>query len=183
MAETTATTSAAGSPAGHEATSFWSDPETWVYIPIAIFLVLAVVVGKLPQRITAALDARIAGVRRQLEEARQLRAEAEALLNGARASQAAAARDAEAIIARARTEAQQLVADAEAAATQTIARRTTAAEAKIGAAERAAETELRAEVARKVTAAAAALIAAKSDDKVQEKLADDAIAGLERRLH
>jgi F-type H+-transporting ATPase subunit b len=183
MAETTATTEALGAAHPAEPTLLGMEAETWVYISIAIFLVLAVFVGKLPQRIAQALDERIAGVKRQLEEAKQLRAEAEALLNGAKASQAAAARDAEAIIARAKTEAQQLVADAEAAATQTIARRSAAAEAKIGASERAAEADLRAEVARQVTAAAAALIAAKADAKVQTKLADDAIAGIDRRLH
>jgi F-type H+-transporting ATPase subunit b len=65
----------------------------------------------------------------------------------------------------------------------TIERRTAAAESKIVAAERAAQAELRADVARRVTAAAATLIAAKSDKALQGRLTDDAIAGLESRLH
>ena len=157
--------------------------ETWVYISIAIFLLLAIVLGKLPQRITGALDDRIAGVRRQLDEAKAVRAEAEALLKAAQASRDAATKDAEAIVARARNEARELVAESEAAAKLTIERRTAAATAKIAAAERSAEGELRAEVARRVTAAAASLIAARADAGFQAKLADDAIAGLERRLH
>ncbi len=181
MAENTAHTEV---PGGHEVEPpFLQNPETWVYFSILTFLLLAVFVGKLPQRITQALDDRIAGVRRQLDEAKAIRAEAEALLRGAEASRAAAVRDAEAIVTRAQAEARELIAETEAAARLTIERRTTAAEAKIAGSERAAEGDLRAEVARRVTAAAAALIAAKADAGVQARLADDAIAGLERRLH
>ncbi len=157
--------------------------ETWVYVSIAIFLVLAVVVGKLPQQIAAALDARIASVRRQLDEAKALRAEAEALLADAHARAEAAAKDAAAVIARAESEAATLIADREKAAQDTIARRTAAAEARIEAAERSAETALRADVARRVTAAAGALIAERADKAVQDRLTEDAIAGLDRRLH
>ncbi len=157
--------------------------ETWVYISISIFLLLAVFVGKLPHRIVAALDERIAAVRRELAEAKAVRAEAEALLADANAQRAAAETDARAIVARAHTEAAELVAEAEKAAAQTIERRTVAAEAKITVAERAAEASLRADVARRVTAAATALIAARTDGAMQAKLTDEAIAGLERRLH
>lgn len=183
MAETTTATTQVPGGEHAEPTLFGMGAETWVYISISIFLLLAVFVGKLPQRITSALDAQIAAVRRQLDEAKAIRAEAEALLRGAQASRDAATRDAEAIVARAQTEARELVAESETSARLTIERRTAAALAKIAAAERAAEGDLRAEVARRVTAAAGALIAAKADAGVQGKLADDAIAGLERRLH
>ncbi len=157
--------------------------ESWVYVSVTIFFVLAIFVGKLPQRITGALDARILAVKRQLDEAREIRAEAEALLADANRRRDAAARDAEAIVARAHAEAAELVAESEKAAAQTIERRTAAAESKIVAAERAAEAELRADVARRVTSAAATLIAAKADKTLQARLTDDAIAGLDRRLH
>jgi F-type H+-transporting ATPase subunit b len=157
--------------------------ESWVYVSVAIFILLAIFVGKLPSLITKALDDRIAGVKRQLDEAKAVRAEAEALLVDANRRRDAATKDAEAIVARAHAEAAELIASSEKAATLTIERRTAAAEAKIAAAERAAEAELRADVARRVTAAAATLIAAKTDKKLAAKLADDAIAGLERRLH
>ncbi len=180
MAETT---TAITEVPGHAEPDFLHNPETWVYLSITVFLLLAVFVAKAPQLIAKALDDRIAAVRRQLDEAKAIRAEAEALLKGAQASRDAATKDAEAIIARAHSEANELVAETENAARLTIERRTAAATAKIAAAERAAEGDLRAEVARRVTAAAAALIAAKADAGVQAKLADDAIAGLERRLH
>ncbi len=166
-----------------EALLLGQNAEFWVYVSMAIFFILAIWLGKLPSRITGALDDRIAAVKRQLDEARNLRAEAEALLADANARREAAGKDAEAIIARARSEASELLAESQKAAALTIERRTAAAEAKIAAAERAAEVDLRAEVARRVTAAAATLIAANTGKALQDRLTDDAIAGLERRLH
>lgn len=157
--------------------------EQWVSVSMLIFFVLAIILGKVPQKIAAALDDRIAGVKRQLDEAKAIRAEAEALLAGAARARDAATVDAAAIVARAESEAAELVNESRKAAELTIERRTAAAEAKIAAAERAAEAELRADVARRVTAAAATLIAANADKTLQARLTDDAITGLERRLH
>ncbi len=176
-------TEVAGEAHHAEETLLGLGAETYVYISISIFFFLAIVLGKLPARIAAALDDRIAGVKRQLDEAKTIRTEAEALLADANARRDAATKDAEAIVSRAKAEAAELVAESEAAAAMTIERRTAAAEAKIAAAERSAEAELRAEVAKRVTAAAGALIAANADKALQAKLTDDAIAGLERQLH
>ncbi len=184
MAEdTTAATLAEGGEAHGEALLMGQGAEFWVYLSVAIFAVLAVVIGKLPSRIAAALDARIAAVKTQLDEAAALRAEAEALLADAEAKTAAAEAEAAAIRARAQTEAAALVAASEAAASEAITRRTAAAEARIAAAERAATAELKADVARQVTAAAAAIITARSDKEMLARLTDDAIAGLDRKLH
>ena len=181
--EAHAGTSVAGESHHEEATLLGFGAEFWVYVSMAIFFALAIIVGKLPGRITAALDSRIDGVKRQLDEAKAVRAEAEALLADANARREAATKDAAAILARAHSEAEELIASSEKAATLTIERRTAAAHAKIGAAERAAEADLRAEVARRVTAAAATLIAANTDKTLAAKMTDDAISGLERRLH
>ncbi len=181
--KTHAGTAAPGAEHHEEALLLGQGAEFYVYVSITIFFLLAIFVGKLPQRITGALDARIAGVRRQLDEAKALRIEAEALLADANRRREAATKDAEAILTRAKSEAAELVAETEKAAAQTIERRTAAAMSKIAAAERSAEADLRADVARRVTAAAATIIAAKTDKDLQAKLTDDAIAGLERRLH
>ncbi|MBC7521068.1 MAG: hypothetical protein H7268_08260 [Sandarakinorhabdus sp.] len=182
-ADVHAGTAVAGGEHHEEATLLGLGAETWVYVSVAIFILLAIFVGKVPALIAKALDDRIAGVKRQLDEAKAIRAEAEALLADANLRRDAATRDAEAIVARARAEAAELVSTSEKAATQTIVRRSAAAVAKIAAAERAAGAELRADVARRVTAAAATLIAANTDKKLGAKLTDDATAGLERRLH
>lgn len=183
QAETTTETIANGGEAHAEPVLLGLDAEGWVYTGVAIFIVLAVVLGKVPARIAEALDARIAGVKKQLDEASALRAEAERLLADAQARQAAAMADAAAIRARAETEAADLVAASQAAASDAIARRTAAAEARIVAAERAAAAGLKADVAAQVTRAAATIIAARSDADLKTRLTEEAIAGLERRLH
>ena len=184
-ADTATLHAATAAPGGEhaEARLLGLGAESWVYVSVSIFLILAIVVGKLPRRITAALDDRIAAVKRQLGEAKAIRAEAEALLADANARREAATRDAAAIVARAHSEAAEVVAESHKQAALTIERRTAAAVAKIGAAERTAEADLRADVARRVTAAAASLIAARADPAMQARLTDDAITGLERRLH
>ncbi|MEI6485592.1 MAG: hypothetical protein WCO11_04925 [Sphingomonadales bacterium] len=166
-----------------EATLFGFGAEFWVYSSVLIFLVLAVVVFKAPKLIANALDERIAGVKRQLGEAAALRQEAEALLAEAQAAKAAAEADAAAIRSRAVTEASELVKASEAAASEAISRRTAAAQGRIAAAERAAVAELKAEVATQVTKAAAAIIAARADKELQTRMTEEAIAGLDRRLH
>ena len=92
---------------------------------------------KVPSLVAGMLDAKIATIRTQLDEARGLRAEAEAMLADAKARSAASAGDAEAIVAHAHVEAQALLAKAETDAAELIARRGQMAEDKIGAAERA----------------------------------------------
>ncbi|GGI93414.1 hypothetical protein GCM10007973_32100 [Polymorphobacter multimanifer] len=166
-----------------EASLLGLEAETGADISVAVFIVLAIVLGKVPARIAGALDARILAVRRQLDEAKALRAEAEALLADARARSEAATKYAAAMVARAEAEAAELIRTGELAAAETIARRTAAAEARIAASERSAEAELKSEVARRVTAAAATLIATKGDQSMHDRLTEDAIAGLERRLH
>ncbi len=152
--------------------------EGWVYVGLTIFLLLAVFVGKAPQKIVEALDARIAATRRQLDEARAIRAEAEALLATATARNAASAGDAAAIIAHAESEAKQLLAKAEADATELMARRAKMAEDKIGAAERGAVAEVRARAADAAAQAAAAVIAGHHGAAADKPLVDRTIAGL-----
>ena len=154
--------------------------EGWVYVGLTIFILLAIIVGKAPQKIAEALDARIADTRRQLDEAKAIRVEAEALLVAAKARSAASAGDAAAIIAHAEAEAKTLVAKAESDATELMARRAKMAEDKIGAAERGAVAEVRAIAADAATRAATAIIAAKHDAGADRALVDRTIAGLAR---
>lgn len=154
--------------------------EGWVYIGLTIFLLLAIFVAKAPKRIADALDARIADTRRQLDEAKAIRAEAEALLAEAKKRHAASAGDAASIVVHAEQEAAALLAKAETDAAELIARRGQMAEDKIAAAERAALAEVRAKVADAATRAAAAIIADTHGASADKPLVDKAIAGLGR---
>src|SRR5687767_16009003 len=74
-----AATEAHGGAAPHaEPTAFGLDATQWV--ALAMVVVLAILIWKkVPAAIASALDKKIATIREQLEEASQLRAEAEAL--------------------------------------------------------------------------------------------------------
>lgn len=154
--------------------------EGWVYVGLTIFLLLAVFYAKAPQKITEALDARIANTRRQLDEAKAIRAEAEALLAKAKALNATSVQDADVIIAQAEAEAKLMLIKAESDATDLMARRAKMAEDKIAAAERGAIAEVRAKAADAATRAAAAIIAERHDSGADKPLVDRTIAGLAR---
>lgn len=154
--------------------------EAWVYVGLTIFILLAIFVGKAPQRIAAILDSRIADTRRQLDEAKAIRAEAEAMLAEANRLRADAANNSASILRGAETEAAAIVTKAEADAQQLIARRTRMAEDKIGAAERTAVAEVRQRAVNAATRAATTLIAERHDATADKALTDRAIAGLAR---
>lgn len=161
----------------------WLGLDATGWVSVAMLILIGIIIWKkVPQAIARSLDDRIARVRTDLDEARRLRAEAEALLADYRQKQADAARDADAILANARSEAETLVADAGRQAEALIARRTRMAEDKIAAAERAAADELRARTALLATEAARRIIAESADAATQARLAEQAIAELDGRL-
>jgi F-type H+-transporting ATPase subunit b len=165
---------------GHEApeaTAFGIDPGGWV--ALAMLVVFAVMLWqKVPAMIARALDGKIADIRAQLDEAKTLRAEAEALKKEYEAKAAAADGEAAAMVERAKAESKAIVAKAKTDAEALVERRTLMAEAKIAAEERAAIDEVRASATKAATAAATKLIAERSDAKTDQKLVDQAIAGL-----
>ena len=134
--------------------------------------------GDTGRAIGTSLDKKIAAIRAQLDEAKALREEAEALKAEYEAKAKAADADAANIVDRAHAEAQGIIAKAGTDAEALVARRQAMAEAKIAAEERAAIDELRATTARAASAAAAKLIAERNDASSDAKLVDQAIAGL-----
>lgn len=163
-------------------TAFYADPTFWVAVGFLLFLALLWRMG-VHRALGAGLDGRAAKVRRDLDEAARLRAEAEALLAQAQTRHAAAAADSAAILDQARRGADALATKAAADLSATVARRAKDAEARITTAERAAIASLRAQVATLATAAAARIVAEDADATLHARLADRAIADLERRLN
>lgn len=151
------------------------------WVALSMLVVIAIIVWKkVPGLIARALDARIATIRHDLDEASRLRAEAERLLQDAKVRTAASAGDAAAIVAHAEAEAKVLLAKAETDAADLIQRRGRMAEDKIGAAERTALAEVRARAADAAVSAAAALIAERHGADADRRLVDRAIGGLGR---
>jgi F-type H+-transporting ATPase subunit b len=146
----------------------------WVGIA-ALVVLLAALIWKVPATIGAMLDKRIGEIRRQLDEAAQLRREAEAL----RDEYATRARSAEADAAKMREnahhEAAQIVSKAKADTEALMERRTRMAEDKIAAAERAALDEVRATVVAAATAAAGRVIAEQHNVEADRTLVNSAI--------
>lgn len=156
--------------------------EGYIAIAFVIFVALLLYL-KVPRMIATALDGRADQVRADLDEAKRLRAEAEALLAGYQAKADQAGHDAEHIVANARSEAAAIVTDAHVQADAVIARRGALAETKIAAAERAAEASVRAQAVDLATAAARRIIVAHDDPAESARLTGAAISELDRRLH
>lgn len=153
------------------------NPVAWVALSMLVLIAVALYL-KVPGMLTSGLDASIADIRKQLDEAKHLRAEAEALRKEYADKIANATKDAAAMLEHAKHEAEAIVAKAEADTTTVISRREKMAADKIAAAERGAIEELRATAARAAASAAGTLIAAKHSADADKGLVDQAIAGI-----
>lgn len=153
-------------------------PFQWVSIAMAVLLLIAFLGAKVHKTIAGGLDNKIAAIKANLEEAKQLRAEAEALREEYAAKIANAEKDAEAMLDNARREAEGIVAKAEEDTAAMVARRERMATDKIAAAERQALADLKAKAADASTTAAAALIAQKHDAAADKALADEMISNI-----
>lgn len=143
--------------AAHASSSFFADPTFWATVAVAIFL-LVLVWQKVPGALAKSLDERADKIKDELDNARKLREQAQALLSDAEKRQAEADADAQQIIADAKTEASQMVEDARAELKEKIARREKAAEERIARAEADATQQVRQAAADAASRAAAALM-------------------------
>jgi F-type H+-transporting ATPase subunit b len=159
-----------------------SNPEFWVGIGFVVVIGILLRVG-VPKMVAGLLDARAAGIRAELDEARRLREEAEGLLANLKAKAAGADREAQAIVDEAKAEADRFAAEARAALSQQIARRAQVAQDKISQAEATALAEIRALAADAAATAAEKLIAARLDEKRAAALIEDGIKSLSAKLN
>lgn len=165
-------------------------PESWLgfdssgWVSLAMLLLIGIMIWKkVPQLIGKGLDGYTQRVRAELDEAERLRKEAEELLASYQAKAAQASDDAKAIVANAQSEAERLVSDARQQVEEAVARRTRLAEDKISAAERAATDMLRSRAADLAVNAAEKILLQKSDSATLNRMTDEAISELDRRLH
>ena len=158
------------------------DQTFWALVGLIIFVGI-VIWAKVPGKITSALDDRAEGIRKELDEARRLREEAQALLADYQRKHREAEEEAETIVAEARREAELLTAQTEAALNEMIERRTKVAETKIAMAESQAMAEVRSRAADVAIAAAETILEAKVTGKVAEKLLADSITEIENRIN
>lgn len=154
------------------------------FVAVAFLLFVALLIWKkVPGLITAALDQRAADIKAQLEEARQLRDEAQALLAQHQREQRNADAQAKDIAEQAQREAKVLQDAAKEQLAAAVDRRLALAQEKIAQAEASAVKEVRQVAAHTAVAAAQRLIAEHLKAQDDAALIKDAIGGLDKRLH
>ena len=154
----------------------------WVFMGLLAFLGLIVYL-KVPSKVAATLDKRADDVRTNIEEARKLREEAQALLADYQRKRQEAEEEAKDIIDLAKREAAALGEEAKARMVEYVERRTKAVEQRIALAESQAVADVRASAVAVASRAAAQIIAAKAEGEVGDKLIDASIAGLKNQLN
>ena len=160
---------------------FLHNPETWIAVSFVLFLVLA---GRPILRfINKGLDERGAKISRDLDEARRLRSEAEAMLAEYKKKQADAARETSEILQHAREEAELFRKEAAANLTASLARRERMALDKIAQAEVQAVAEVKSQAVDLAVAAARRILEQQMAGPRAGSLIDQSIAELDRKLH
>ena len=155
-----------------------------IVVAIACFLFLALL-WKLGvhTKLNSALDARAAKIREELDEARRLREEAQALLASYERKQKEVQGQVSDIVAHAKGEAEAAAVQAKADLEVAIERRLRGADEQIASAEAAAVREVRDEAIAVAVSAAREVIAGATTDAARAKLVDESIATVGARLN
>lgn len=153
-----------------------------VLIAFVIFVGI-LVYFKVPALLTGMLDRRADTIRKELDEARALREEAQTLLAEFERKQKDVQEEAQRIVAQARSDAEASATQAKQDLEQTIARRIKAAEDQIASAEEAAVREVRDRAVQIAVAAAADVIAAQLGPEDSATLIDDSLKEVDAKLH
>ena len=161
---------------------FLQETENWVAVAFLLFLGLLAYLG-VHRRLTDSLDHRQARIKSELDEARRLKAEAEALLAEFKRKGHEAEAEAEAIIASAKAEAERLAVEAKTRMEDFVARRTKMAETKIAQAEAQALTDVKAAAADAAVAAAEKILGVAAKGKVAEGLLARGIEDVKKRFN
>lgn len=154
----------------------------WATVALVIFIAICIYI-KVPGMVSKALDQRAERIRNELEEARRLREEAQALLAEYQKKRKAAEEEAAEIVEIARREAEALAEEAKHKTEDYVARRTAMAEQKIAQAERDAVSEVRASAVELAVEAARKVLSDKVDGKADADLFKKSVEEVKARLN
>jgi len=154
----------------------------WVFLGFLVFIGILIYM-KVPAMLTAALDKRAEKIRSDLEEARRLRAEAEALLKEYETKRGEAEKEAAAIVDQARREAAVLGEEARARIADYVTRRTKAVETRIAQAETQAVAEVRSRAIDVAATAAGRILAEEAKGRKGDALIERAIETVRKSLN
>ncbi|MGD9804160.1 MAG: F0F1 ATP synthase subunit B [Hyphomicrobiaceae bacterium] len=156
--------------------------EFWVAVAFVIFVGVLIYL-KVPGLISGALDQRADAIRKELDEARRLREEAQDLLADYQQKQRRADDEAKAIVEQAQREAQAIKEQSEKALRESIDRRSRIAEEKIARAEAQALSEVRGAVIEAATSAAEKILAGRVQGDTANGLVEQSIRDLRGKLN
>ncbi|MEA3535761.1 F0F1 ATP synthase subunit B [Rhizobium sp. CC-YZS058] len=159
-----------------------SQATVWATVGLVLFLVLIAYL-KVPGMMGKSLDERAARIRNDLDEAKRLREEAQALLAEYQKKRKDAEAEAANIVAAAQREAAALTAEAKQKTDEFVARRTQLSEQKIRQAETDAINAVRATAVDIAISAAERVIAARADGQSQQALFAKSISEVKTRLN
>ncbi|GGF16553.1 ATP synthase subunit b 1 [Aliidongia dinghuensis] len=157
--------------------------EVEFWIAIAFVVAVAILIKQAAPGIIGSLDARAARIKEEIEEAKRLRAEAEATLAEYQRKQRDALAEAQSIVARAKEDAERIGRETEAELEAALRRREASTMDKIAQAEAKALAEVRHVAVDVAIEATRALLREQLDPQRGSKLIDDAIQELPKRLH
>lgn len=161
---------------------FLYDPASWVAIATVLFVAMIIYL-KVPGMISEALDKRAREIADELNGARKLRDEAQALLASYQRRTAHAEREVEEIVELARAEAVQMSEEMQASLKAQAERRSKLAEEKIAHAEAQAIQEVRAAAVDAAVGAARILIADRLSAEKARDLVNQSVSDLRGKLH
>lgn len=172
------------SPAFAASGPFFSLGNTDFVVLLAFILFIAILIYfGVPGMLGGMLDKRADQIRSELDEAKSLREEAQALLASYERKQAEVQAQADRIVATAKSEASDAAEQAKIDLEASIARRLAAAEDQIASAEAGAVKEVRNKAVSIAVEAAREVIASQMKAADANKMIDDAIETVEQKLH
>lgn len=166
----------------HEPLFSLANPELWVLVALALFIGLLIKLKVLPGALFGALDAHAAKIKAELDEAHQLREEAQALLAEVKAHREEAERQAAGMIEAAKADAALIASEAKARLEEQITRRAEMAERKIAQAEAQAAADVKAAAVDLAAQAAEQILVARLAAGGSDGLVDTAIGQIGAKL-
>ena len=157
-------------------------PEFWVLIAFLGFVAL-LVYYRVPGIVARLLDERADGIRKELDDARRLRDEAQQLLAEYRKKIREAEQEAKGIIEQAQREAETLAAETRSGLTEALERRTKLAEDKIRRAEAQALSEVRATAVDMAVTAAEKILKSRLTGDAGKSLIEEGIREVKGMLN
>ena len=157
------------------------DGYTWYTISFVIFAAIVYKFGA--PALSAMLDARIAEIKKELEQSESLRIEAQEMLAQYQRKHRDAVQESEKIIQTARENAEKFRAKAEKDLEELMTRREQQLEERLQRMEQNAINEIKAYAADLAMNAASQIVIDKLDKKTDAKLVDESIAGIDSNIH